>query len=259
MTRLNILGTRISATSYEEVVALVEGWLASSDRASQAGARYICVTSVHGVITARHDPEFRRILNDADLATPDGMPLVWALRSLGITSQPRVYGPTLMLRLCEAAAQSGRRVFLYGSHPEVIGMLSERLRTQYPQLMIVGSYSPPFRPLTAEESFVVQRMICESRAELIFVGLSTPKQEKWMAAQRQAFPGKVLIGVGAAFDMHAGRVKQAPSAMQRAGLEWLFRLFMEPGRLWKRYLLITPQFVPLWLMQRLGFLKYDPA
>ncbi len=250
--KINIIGTDISVTSYEDVAAAVAAWLSNSTRNHRA--RYICATSVHGVITARHDAGFKTILNSADIVTPDGMPLVWALRSFGAAGQQRVYGPTLMLHLCAAAERFSHRVFLYGGRREVLPLLREELVRRYPKLLVVGSYSPPFRPLTMDEDEQVKEMIRGSRANLIFVGISTPKQEAWMAAHREDFPGTVMVGVGAAFDFHAKRVRQAPAWMQRRGLEWLFRLLMEPARLWKRYLLITPQFLPLWSLQKLGLM-----
>jgi N-acetylglucosaminyldiphosphoundecaprenol N-acetyl-beta-D-mannosaminyltransferase len=161
------------------------------------------------------------------------------------------------LRLCETAAQSGQRVFLYGGRPEVLPTLCEQLHLKYPELMIVGMCSPPFRPPTTIEDECVKRLIRDSRADLVFVGISTPKQEKWMAAHQGDFPGKVLVGVGAAFDFHAKRVRQAPAWMQEAGLEWFFRLLMEPARLWRRYLFVTPQFLPLWALQKMGVLRYE--
>lgn len=257
MHKFNIIGTAVSATSYEEVVDAVGNWVSEDTSARASRAKYICVTSVHGIVTGRQDPEFRGVLNGADVVTPDGMPVVWALRSFGAKGQQRVYGPTLMLRLCEAAGRHRHRIFLYGGRPEVLTALCQNLNARYPELMIVGTYSPPFRPLTSVEDEHIKQIISDSEADLVFIGISTPKQEKWMAAHRWDFPGKVLIGVGAAFDFHAKRVLQAPSWMQRAGLEWLFRLFMEPARLWKRYLLITPQFLPLWALQKMGILRYD--
>jgi N-acetylglucosaminyldiphosphoundecaprenol N-acetyl-beta-D-mannosaminyltransferase len=246
-----LTGVEISTTSYSEVVGFCRRWL--DDRYSGAAgprARYICVTSVHGIITARDDPEFREIINSADIATPDGMPLVWALRSLGVQGQQRVYGPDLMLKICESAAMLGHRVFLYGGHEDCLENLSRRLREMFPDLRIVGCWSPPFRPLTPEEDNSATSQITASQADIILVGISTPKQERWMYRHRECFPGAVMIGVGAAFDFHAGRVRQAPRWVQRNGLEWLFRLAMDPVRLWHRYLLVTPRFLPLWAIQR---------
>jgi N-acetylglucosaminyldiphosphoundecaprenol N-acetyl-beta-D-mannosaminyltransferase len=241
----------ISKTSYAEVVDLCRRWISHRAANPYPLARYICVTSAHGVILAKDDPSFAEILNSADIATPDGMPVVWALRSFGSIGQQRVYGPTLMLELCRSAAEHGHRIYLYGGHAAVLPLLENRLREQFPGLPIVGRYSPPFRALSREEDEAIQEMIRNARPDLIFVGLSTPKQERWMFEHRHAFPGVTMIGVGAAFDFHAGRMPQAPAWMQRRGLEWLFRLISEPRRLWRRYLLVTPRFLPLWGLQRL--------
>lgn len=247
------MGVDISTTTYQEVVDFCSRWV-DERRSGQnsGGARYICVTSVHGIITARDDPEVREILNSAEIATPDGMPLVWALRSFGIKQQQRVYGPTLMLKVCERAAERGDSIFLYGGREQTIDPLCRRLSLNFPGLRIAGHYCPPFRPLTSEEDAAVVSQIRASGADIVLVGISTPKQERWMSAHRHEFPGLVMIGVGAAFDFHAGRVRQAPGWMQRNGLEWLFRLVMEPARLWRRYLLVTPRFLPLWAMQLMG-------
>ncbi|MDP9171069.1 MAG: WecB/TagA/CpsF family glycosyltransferase [Acidobacteriota bacterium] len=246
----DVLGVRISATSYNEVAATCAAWIASKE--PHDPAHYICVTSVHGVMEARRDLGIRSILNRADIATPDGMPLVWALRSFGLPEQQRVYGPTLMLALCEQAMRLGHRVFLYGGRPETLDALRTNLLTRFPGLILAGSYSPPFRELNDNEESEVRRMIRDAAPDLLFVGISTPKQERWMASHQDAFAGVVMVGVGAAFDFHAGRVKQAPAWMQRNGLEWFFRLTCEPVRLWKRYVLLTPRFLPLWAMQKVS-------
>lgn len=262
-----VLGVNVSATCYDEVAFVCRSWI---EQARQQGScasrhntvsrgRYVCVTSVHGVITAVHDPSFRSILNGADIATPDGMPLVWAMRSFGLRDQTRVYGPDLTLKLCEQAARCGHRVFLYGGREETLQSLKDRLLGSFPDLKIVGMHAPPFRPLTSEEDAAYVRMIQEADTDLLLVGLSTPKQDRWMAEHVTKLRGIVMIGVGAAFDFHAGRVKQAPHWIQQAGLEWLFRLLMEPRRLWKRYFTIVPLFLPMWGMQKLGILKYPPS
>ena len=265
--KLPVLGTGISVTSYEEVVDLCRRW-AEQRRGQRASAgsgangavpgRYICVTSVHGVITAFRRPAVRMSLNGAAIATPDGMPIVWALRSIGAKKQKRVYGPTLMLKLCEQAERVGHRVFFYGGREETLDALCENLKDRFLDLMIAGAYSPPFRPLTPAEDARCTQMIVDSDADLVFVGMSTPKQDHWMAEHRDRLGGAIMIGVGAAFDFHAGRVKQAPAWMQRAGFEWFFRLLMEPRRLWRRYILETPLFLPLWAFQKVGLLKYPP-
>ena len=261
--KYSVLGVGISATTYEGVTGACRRWVEqrrasgfrSGSRASPPG-RYVTVTSVHGIVTAVRNARFRAVLNGADIATPDGMPVVWALRSFGAAGQSRVYGPSAMLKICEQAARLGHRVFLYGGRPETLPVLRRRLKKRFRGLMLAGSYSPPFRALTAAEDAKCTRMILDSGADIVFVGISTPKQEIWMAEHRHKLPGIVMLGVGAAFDFHAGRVRQAPGWMQRAGLEWLFRLAMEPGRLWRRYILETPLFLPLWALQKAGILKY---
>jgi N-acetylglucosaminyldiphosphoundecaprenol N-acetyl-beta-D-mannosaminyltransferase len=245
-----VVSVGISTTSYAEVADLCTRWAAERRVLPCARARYICVTSVHGIILARKDPEIAGFLNGADIATPDGMPVVWALRSFGHNNQQRVYGPTLMLEICGRAAAHTHRIFLYGGREDTLTALEERLTQRFPGLQIAGAYSPPFRELTSQEETAIQARIRESDADIVFVGISTPKQERWMHEHRQCFPGVTLIGVGAAFDFHAGRVPQAPGWMQRNGLEWLFRLMAEPARLWRRYLVTTPQFLPLWAKQK---------
>jgi N-acetylglucosaminyldiphosphoundecaprenol N-acetyl-beta-D-mannosaminyltransferase len=253
----NICGTEVSATTYSEVAGLCSGWIrekrSGRDRIT---SRIICVTSVHGIVTALEDPELQFVLNQADIATPDGMPVVWALRSFGEAGQQRVYGPTLMLRLCEQAAAEGHRIFLYGSTDDTLAALQARLTALFPGLEFAGAYAPPFHALTAIEEQDVRERIRSSSADIVFVGISTPKQEKWMARQKEALPGVIMIGVGAAFNFHAGQVKQAPSWMQNHGLEWLFRLSAEPRRLWRRYVLVTPRFLPYWALQRMGLVKF---
>jgi N-acetylglucosaminyldiphosphoundecaprenol N-acetyl-beta-D-mannosaminyltransferase len=248
--KINVTGTRVSMTSYEQVVRLCGEWAHSK---LIGRSRYICVTSVHGIIASRDNRELARALDEADVVTPDGMPVVWAMRSFGVKQQQRVYGPTLMLHLCEAAARDGLRIFLYGALPGTLIDLGRRLCERFPGLQITGCYSPPFRPLTEEEELDVRAKVEASGADILFVGLSTPKQEKWMRAHRDILAGLTMIGVGAAFDIHAGRIRQAPGWMQKNGLEWLFRLLVEPARLWRRYVLVTPRFLPLWFWQWLTF------
>ena len=203
------------------------------------------------------DAELRRVLNEASIATPDGMPVVWAMRSFGVKDQQRVYGPTLMLEMCRHAVRHGHKIFLYGSSPQCLEKLQANLKEKFPRIDIVDAYSPPFRPLTPEEDAAIVKRIQASGAEIVFVGISTPKQEKWMAAHVESLPGVVMVGVGAAFDFHAGLLRQAPAWMQRNGLEWFFRLAVEPKRLWRRYVLETPRFLPLWALQRIGWMRFD--
>jgi N-acetylglucosaminyldiphosphoundecaprenol N-acetyl-beta-D-mannosaminyltransferase len=189
------------------------------------------------------------VLNSADVATPDGMPVVWALRSFGEAQQQRVYGPDLMLALCAAAEQYGYRIYFYGGHGEILSNLRQRLLKRFPNLLIAGEHSPPFRPLTPEEDDRCIAAIIASEADIVFVGLSTPKQDYWMMQHRDRLPGVILVGVGAAFDFHAGLVPQAPPWMQQAGLEWAYRLTREPRRLWRRYLRYNPRFVGAFALQ----------
>jgi N-acetylglucosaminyldiphosphoundecaprenol N-acetyl-beta-D-mannosaminyltransferase len=192
---------------------------------------------------ARRDPELRRIHNASGLTTPDGMPMVWAGHRAGAAHMRRVYGPDLMLAVCEVAAERGWSSFFYGGGPGVPELLAERLSVRFPGLRIVGTCSPPFRPLTPDEDQMVVAQINHSAPDLVWVGLSTPKQERWMAAHAGRLDARALLGVGAAFDIHAGRLPQAPPWMQRSGLEWLYRLGREPKRLWRRYLHNNPRFV----------------
>jgi N-acetylglucosaminyldiphosphoundecaprenol N-acetyl-beta-D-mannosaminyltransferase len=255
--KLPILGIGVSTIGRADVVAFCEHVIEERRVQQSSRAAYVCVTSVHGIITGVTDQSFRAVVNAADVVTPDGMPVVWALRSFGARTQERVYGPDLMLDVCDMAQRQSVRVYLYGATDECLAQLHANLMRKYPDLSIVGMFSPPFRELTDNETLDVTRRITESGADLLFVGLSTPKQEKWMAKFADRLPNLLMIGVGAAFDFHAGRVKQAPSYLQRAGLEWLYRLYAEPRRLWKRYILITPWFLPLWGLQLCGFLRYN--
>lgn len=232
----DILHMRVDATRYDEAVRQVVTW-------ARAGAsRTVCVANVHMVMETVDDPAFRAVVNGADLVTPDGMPLVWALRRLGHPKATRVYGPDLMLHVCAAAAEAGLPVAFYGGTPETLDALAARLGARFPGLHVACRIAPPFRALTPEEDARDRDALVASGARIVFVGLGCPKQERWMAAHRGRVPA-VMLGVGAAFDFHAGRVRQAPAWLQRAGLEWAFRLAMEPRRLWRRYARHNPRFV----------------
>ena len=232
-----MLGVGISAINLDSAVATL------SQALKRRAKGYVCVTGVHGVSEAQHDVEFRRILNSAMLNTPDGIPMVWMGRLQRFRAIARVYGPDLMLRLCAAGVSEGFTHFLYGGQPGVAEQLKARLELRFPGIRIVGTYSPPFRPLTPDEETDLIRNVSLLQPDLFWVGLSTPKQEKFMAAYWQKLNARIFLGVGAAFDFHAGRVPQAPVWIQRSGLEWLFRLAREPKRLWKRYLKNNPLFV----------------
>jgi N-acetylglucosaminyldiphosphoundecaprenol N-acetyl-beta-D-mannosaminyltransferase len=235
--RANVLGVGISAINLDSAAAAI------ADAVEHKTKGYICVTGVHGVSEAQKDPTFRAILNQAFLTTPDGMPTVWMGRWQGFRQMGRVYGPDLMLGVCELSRQGGYTHFLYGGAPGVADALKSRLEQRFPGIRIVGTYSPPFRPLTTEEENELARRVGELRPDIFWIGLSTPKQERFMAQYWQTLDATLFVGVGAAFDFHAGRIRQAPRWMQRSGLEWLFRLACDPGRLWKRYLKNNPLFI----------------
>jgi N-acetylglucosaminyldiphosphoundecaprenol N-acetyl-beta-D-mannosaminyltransferase len=242
--RVDVLGVEISAINMAMAVEAVVGWVQSDDR------QYVCVTGVHGVMESQRDRDLVAIHNQSGLTTPDGMPMVWAGKAAGASWMERVYGPDMMLSLLAEAQARGWSSYFYGGALGVPDQLVERLSQRFPGLPIAGTYSPPFRPLTPEEVDATADLINESGATLVWVGLSTPKQERWMAALRPHLHAPVLLGVGAAFDFHAGRVRQAPRWMQRSGLEWLYRLSQEPRRLWKRYLTNNPRFVIAILRRR---------
>lgn len=235
--RVDVLGVRVSAIDMAMAVDEITGWVERGER------RYVCVTGVHGVMESQRDPELARIHNESGMTTPDGMPMVWAGRAAGAAWMERVYGPDLMLAVCARAAERGWRSYFYGGAEGVPERLAERLGARFPGLVVAGAWSPPFRPLTPEEDDEVVARINAARPDLVWVGLSTPKQERWMAAHVGRIEAAALLGVGAAFDIHAGTLRQAPLWMQRSGLEWLFRLAVEPRRLWRRYLVNNPRFV----------------
>jgi N-acetylglucosaminyldiphosphoundecaprenol N-acetyl-beta-D-mannosaminyltransferase len=235
--RIDVLGVGISAvtrqTALQEVARFIE----------QRQRRYVCVTGVHGVMECQSDPELARIHNASGLTVPDGVPMVWAGRYAGAQIE-RVYGPDLMLAVLREAANRGWGSFLYGGSAETNRALAERIPELVPRARVVGAYSPPFRPLTEAEEATVIRRLDDSGAELVWVGLSTPKQERWMerVVERTERP-IVFLGVGAAFDIHAGDRRDAPNWMRKLGLHWLYRLAREPRRLWRRYLTNIPRFV----------------
>ncbi|MBB6017282.1 WecB/TagA/CpsF family glycosyltransferase [Deinococcus radiopugnans] len=245
LTSRSILGMRVDVTTYADATARIMAWTQA------AQPRYVCASNVHMVMETNDSTEFRDVVNGADLVTSDGVPLVWALKALGVPQAERVYGPTLMLHVCEAAAREGVPIALYGGTSESLEEFVLFLHTNYPGIEIACLIAPPFRPPTPEEDALYTQQIIDSGARIVFVGIGCPKQERWMAAHTAQLDA-VLLGMGAAFDFHSGRVKQAPAAMQRLGLEWLFRLIMEPRRLWKRYAKHNPRFVGKFLLQLLA-------
>lgn len=235
-SRATILGAQIDALSWDRTVAQIILWTRRGE------SRYVCLCNVHSVVTANLDAEFRSVINGADMATPDGMPVAWSLSRLGFPHQERINGPDLMWRMCEHAARSGTKLFFYGSSTQTLAYLEIKIRAAFPAARIVGMVSPPYRTLSAEEDDAMIEQINKSGAGLVFVGLGCPKQEFWMAAQRGKIQA-VMLGVGAAFDYHAGTLRRAPNWMQQCGLEWFYRLCQEPRRLWRRYLLTNAIFV----------------
>jgi N-acetylglucosaminyldiphosphoundecaprenol N-acetyl-beta-D-mannosaminyltransferase len=243
-----VIDVNVNETSYSDATRQIQSW-------AQAGeSRSVYAINVHSVMEAHDALEFRDVINQADLNTPDGMPLVWILRLKGIKDQRRVYGPTLMLHILEMAAYHRIPIGFYGGEPKTLETLVARIKTMYPYLQINYAFSPPFRSLLDEERVRIRHEIISSGARILFVGLGCPRQEKWIDSERESLPA-VMIGVGAAFDFHAGLKPQAPQWMQRIGLEWLFRVWTEPRRLWKRYLYHNPRFIVLAIADLLGFLK----
>jgi N-acetylglucosaminyldiphosphoundecaprenol N-acetyl-beta-D-mannosaminyltransferase len=246
LTSRVVLGTRIDRSSYAKSACAAIQWAQGPE------SRYLCFVTVYNVMTARDQAALQSAMNGADIVNPDGVPLVWALRLLGVKDTTRVYGPDFTLALLEEAQRNGIPVGLLGSTPPVLSKLLAAVGRRWPDLQIPYAYSPPFRPPTdAEDESIVQE-INASGARLLFVGLGCPKQELWMAAHKGRV-NAVMLGVGAAFDFLSGTKPQAPRWMMACGLEWLFRLATEPRRLWQRYLKYNPLFLLLFAIQLLGY------
>ena len=264
VAHLPILGTRISSVTYEEAVSII---LDKVERDTAAHA-YVCAANVHTVSMARRDPTYREVLNHSLLSVPDGKPLIWAHKILGGRKlTDRVYGPTLMLRLCHSAAERSIPIYLYGGAAGVPEKLGDALMQKFPKLRVAGAVSPPYGNRAQDDPSLVSEIeaINRSGARILFVALGAPKQEIFMY-KNAARINPIQIGVGAAFDFHTQRVAQAPDWMQDSGLEWLFRFCMEPRRLWRRYLFYNPYFAARLTLQRLGLdgpsreaLKMDQA
>ena len=242
--RVDILGVLVDAQTLNGAIDTIGSWIDRHD------PHYVCVTGVHGVVECQDDDELRRIHNEAGMVTTDGMPLVWLSRRRVPDGTPveRVYGPDLMLDAFARSESTGWRHFLYGAAPATLDRLRVNLRARFPRAPVVGAISPPFRPLTPAEDRDITDAVAAARPDIVWVGLSTPTQERWMAEHVHRLGAPVLVGVGAAFDFHAGTTPQAPPWMQRAGLEWAYRLAREPRRLAGRYLRNNPRFV--WLLAR---------
>ena len=248
MMRKALLLNEVNVTSYAAAAKMVVDWSGNSE------SRYVCIANVHVLMEAYDSPDFRSVLNHADLVTPDGVPLVWLMRLKGQRAQQRVYGPTLMLRVLEAAVQNGVPVGFYGGTPDVLRSLVKRMQERFDGLNAAFAVSPPFAEMSNQEDADLVEQINRSGIRILFVGLGCPKQEIWMARHRGKV-NAVMLGVGAAFDFHAGVKPQAPPWMQGIGLEWLFRLSTEPRRLWKRYLYHNPRFVALAIADLLGLMR----
>ena len=240
--KIPIISTFIHHTSYRDACDRIEQWIENKTSC------YIVAANVHVVMMSYWQRGYREILNRAELVTPDGMPLVWAMRLLGIKRQTRVYGPDLMLAWCDRSAKMGVPIYLYGGTIRTLERLQANLKRQFPNLIIAGVHSPPFRPLTAMEEAEDIERIHQSGAKVVFIGLGCPKQEQWMARQKGKLQA-VMVGVGAAFSFHSGEVSQAPRWVMRMGFEWLYRFSREPQRLWRRYLVNNPVFVWLFAWQ----------
>lgn len=237
-----VLGTPIDVLDWETAIGRISQWAAAKE------SRYICICNAHSCVIANQDRDLGRSLANADTATPDGAPVAWMMRRLGFPNQQRINGPDLMWRYCEQAATRGEAIYLYGGMPETLDLLQHQLKRAFPGLLIAGAWSPPIGTLTEEEDEADVARINASGAGIVWVGLGCPKQERWMAAHRGRVQA-VMVGVGAAFDYHAGIIKRAPRWMQDVGLEWLYRLFSEPRRLWRRYLVTNTLFVMLAVYQ----------
>ena len=234
--RASVIKASIDALTWDDAIGRISSW------ATRRESRYVCITNAHSVVTGWRDKYFGEILEEADLVTPDGAPVAWMLRRLGYRDQERINGPDLMWRYCEYAAANDQTIYLYGGSQETLSQLQAMLAERVPKLRIAGAYSPPFRPLTPQEDSAAVQLINDSGAGTVWVSLGCPNQERWMAEHRGRVQA-VMIGVGAAFDYHAGMIQRAPQWMQQSGLEWLHRLFSEPRRLWKRYLVTNTLFV----------------
>jgi N-acetylglucosaminyldiphosphoundecaprenol N-acetyl-beta-D-mannosaminyltransferase len=250
----NVLGINVSAIDLDRAVEMADRWIAAENRG------YICVTGVHGIMEAQSDSELRHILNNAFINAPDGMPMSWVGRLQGFNKMDRVFGPDLMASLCQISVERNYRHFLYGGESGVAELLKQRLESKFPGLQIVGTYTPPFRNLTDEEEEEIFRQVQELQPHILWVGLSTPKQERFMARYVDRLQVPLMVGVGAAFDYHTGRISDCSDWIKRAGLQWLHRLLQDPGRLWKRYLKNNPAFLWQIALQILKLKQYpQPA
>lgn len=245
----DVLGVKVSAVNMEVATKLATRWIECGNPG------YVCIASVHGVMEAQRDSELLRIFNQAAIVTPDGMPLTWVGRLQGFTQMNRVFGPDFMIEMCRISVERGYKHFLYGGMPGVAEELSKRLQKRFPGLEVVGTHTPPFRSLSPEEEEAVVRQVTQLKPHMLWVGIGAPKQERFMAQYVDRFKVPLLVGVGAAFDFHTGRIRDCPAWVKRAGLQWLHRLAQEPTRLWRRYLVNNPAFLGRIAWQLLGLAR----
>jgi N-acetylglucosaminyldiphosphoundecaprenol N-acetyl-beta-D-mannosaminyltransferase len=247
-----VLGTRVNAVQIPGVIAWMEEWISNG-----RNCHFIAVTNIHGVVEGQHDGSFKKVLSSADLVVPDGMPLVWLGRLRGHRLQRRVYGPDLLMEFMHQTNEKTYRHFFFGGALGIPEELAAKLKAQFPALRVVGTYSPPFRSLTAEEDDSVIKMINDTAPDVLWVGLGCPKQERWMYEHRDRLKVPVVVGVGQAFDLHAGTKQPAPAWMREHGFEWLFRLLQEPRRLWRRYLIYGTEFLWNVSLELLGLKQFS--
>ena len=251
--RHDILGVKVDVLTFQKALLRFDEWIHSRAR------QFVCVADAHVVMQAQWNDDFRKILNEAGMITPDGMPLVYLLRSAKRGPVERVYGPDLLLRTCEHSIFRQYRHYFLGAAPGVAQRLAEQLRERFPGLVVSGVCSPPFRPTTEAEDLAMAAAINRTLPDFVWVGLGTPKQERWMYRFRKLLNAPILISVGSAFDYFSYEKRQAPRVLQRIGLEWLFRLAYEPRRLWPRYSRVIPGFLYLLLLERLAARRHHPG
>jgi N-acetylglucosaminyldiphosphoundecaprenol N-acetyl-beta-D-mannosaminyltransferase len=248
---VNILGVRVHATSMDRAVSRIESLLASGNKG------YVCVTGVHGVMESQTDSNLKRIINHSALTIPDGRPTVWVGWLRGFLNMRQVTGPDMMLKIFSVSAQKGYTHFFYGGNTGVAEELKNALTKSFPGAQVVGTYTPPFRPLNAQEEAELIATVNELKPDFFWVGLSTPKQEKFMDQYISKLDTKLMLGVGAAFDIHTGRIKDAPYWMKFAGVQWCHRIYQDPSRLWRRYCVNNPKFLYHLVREFLGIATYD--
>lgn len=251
--RVNVLGVGVSAIDMKQALERIDSWIAARER------HYVCVCPVHSIMECRRSSEVRTIFNAAGMVTPDGMPVVWVARMKGFAHVSRVYGPDLMLAEMEHSQDKGHRHFFFGGGPGVAAKLADATRRQFPRVDVAGTHEPPFASLDELTTPETAKLINDARPDIVWVGMSSPKQDRWMARMRPLLDAPVLIAVGAAFDFLSGTVPQAPRWMQRSGLEWVHRLGTDPRRLWRRYLVDNPWFVWEVALQLTGLRKFELA